>query len=183
MAKRKTYDYKISGSATHINLKDKTGNVYVCIIDTEKLPDFLDFEYAWSISFHGGRNCYYVRSTVYLGTFEGKPKYKSVMLHDFLLGFPETQHIDHKNNNSLDNRIENLRLATKDDNGRNRKNRNLNNSSGYRNVSLIRDYWRVQLQVDGKNKIFPERFEDVHEAGKFAEQMRNKYYGRFSGGN
>ena len=183
MAKRKIYDYETVGKITRINLKDKNGNIYVCIIDTEKLSDFLDFEYAWSISFHGGRNCYYVRSTVYLGMVDGKPKYKGVLLHDFLLGFPDTQHIDHKNNNSLDNRIKNLRLATKDDNGRNRKNKNSNNTSGYRNVSFIRDYWRVQLQVDGKNKIFPERFENVHEAGEFAEKMRRKYYGRFSGGN
>jgi len=183
MAKRKTYEYEVVGKRANIKLKDKSGNNYVCIIDSNKLPDFLNFEYAWSISYHGGRNCYYVQSTVYLGIFDGKPKYKSVLLHDFLLDFPDTPHIDHKNNNSLDNRVVNLRLATKNNNARNRKDKNINNTSGYRNVSWIRGFWRVQLQIEGRNHKFPEKFENVDEAGKFAEKMRNKYYGKFSGGS
>jgi len=42
----------------------------------------------------------------------------------------------------------------------------------------------VQIQVNGKNtrlKNFPE--DQVDEAGKYAEEMREKYYGNFKGRN
>ena len=64
----------------------------------------------------------------------------------------------------------------------NRSGKNKNNTSGYRNVSYIKGEGKyiVQLQVDGKNKRLGE-FDDVHEAGKFAEEMRKKYYGKYKG--
>jgi hypothetical protein len=31
--------------------------------------------------------------------------------------------------------------------------------------------------------LFPEKFKDVDEAGRFAEAMRKKYYGEFAGNN
>jgi len=38
----------------------------------------------------------------------------------------------------------------------------------------------VQLHLEGKNKILGY-FDNVDEAGVFAEQMRKKYYGEFAG--
>jgi hypothetical protein len=48
-------------------------------------------------------------------------------------------------------------------------------------VSLIAGYYRIQLQIEGRNHIFPEKFKDVDKAGKFAEKMRKKYYGKYAG--
>jgi hypothetical protein len=45
---------------------------------------------------------------------------------------------------------------------------------------LVNDWWVVQLQIEGKNERLG-KFKDVHEAGKFAEEMRQKYYGEFAG--
>lgn len=42
--------------------------------------------------------------------------------------------------------------------------------------------WIVQLQINGKNSVlgkFP--LDKIEEAGKFAEEMRKKYYGEFAG--
>jgi len=42
--------------------------------------------------------------------------------------------------------------------------------------------WLVQLRVEGRNtclKKFP--LEQLEEAGVFAEEMRQKYYGEFAG--
>ena len=47
---------------------------------------------------------------------------------------------------------------------------------------MIDDKWIVQLQVDGKNTKLGT-FTDVDEAGAFAEEMREKYYGKFKGNN
>jgi hypothetical protein len=45
-------------------------------------------------------------------------------------------------------------------------------------VCYIQGIWRVQLQINKRNYLFPEKFEDVYKAGCFAEEMRNKYYNK-----
>ena len=78
----------------------------------------------------------------------------------------------------------NLRRITQQENLRHRKSKNKNNTTGYRNVIYNKTYktrpYHVQLQINGKNKVLG-KFSDVHEAGRFAEEMRQKYYGEFAG--
>lgn len=181
MATDKQYEYSIIKNDVFINLYQKDGRKHVVIIDKNKLNSFLNYEYSWHVGFHKGTNDYYVSATKYLGIIGGKPKYILVLLHDFLLDFPDAENIDHKNNNTLDNRLKNLRVSRVRNNLKNRKRKNLNNTSGYRNVSWILGYWRIQLQIEGKNHLFPEKFTDVDEAGEFAEKMRKKYYGEYAG--
>ena len=92
--------------------------------------------------------------------------------------------VDHKNGNTLNNRKSNLRVVLDSNNSMNRKSRNKNNKSRYRNVSWNKscNKWVVQMQINKKNHILGY-FDDVHEAGKFAEEMRDKYYGEFAGKN
>ena len=155
-------------------MKQRDGKIHEVIIDSEDLEKFLTYKYKWGVYFDPHINSFYVRATVY--------GYGNVYLHRFLLNLDESNvFVDHKTNNTLDNRKKNLRQSTSGNNSKNRKSANSNNTSGYRNVSFINGHWRVQLQVDGKNKLFPEKFEDLHEAGTFAKQMRLKYYGEFAG--
>lgn len=95
---------------------------------------------------------------------------------------PDYKRVDHINHNTLDDRKSNLRIITSGSNSMNRKGRNSNNKSGYRNVSWHKSInkWVVQLQIDGKNRVLGQ-FDDVHEAGRFAKEMRIKYYGEFAG--
>ena len=90
--------------------------------------------------------------------------------------------VDHIEHNSLDNRKCKLREAEHTNNTKNRKSRNSNNKSGYRNVSWNRSGWSVQIQINGKNTTL-KRFKrnELEEAGKFAEEMREKSYGEFKG--
>lgn len=88
--------------------------------------------------------------------------------------------VDHRNYDTLDNRKENLRIVQSQANTRNRSGRNSNNKSGYRNVCLVKGKWIVQLQINGRNTKLGS-FDDVHKAGAFAKEMRNKYYGEFAG--
>lgn len=92
--------------------------------------------------------------------------------------------VDHINHNTLDNRRSNLRVTIDDYNLKHRRSKNKNNSSGYRNVTFNKSTgkWLVQLQINGKNTRLGE-FEDVHEAGKYAEKMRKIYYGNYAGNN
>jgi hypothetical protein len=96
--------------------------------------------------------------------------------------FSKGQYVDHISHNTLDNRKENLRVVENRNNLKHRKSRNSNNKSGYRNVCWSNGEmkWLVQLQVNGKNTMLG-KFDDVHEAGKFAEEMRIIHYGKYAG--
>ena len=61
--------------------------------------------------------------------------------------------IDHIDGDRTNNRIENLRLATKAENGWNRQHLDKRNSSGFTGVYwCIRDQkWRARIKVNGKN--------------------------------
>ena len=150
------------------------------IIDLEDLERVINFPYTWFAKYNHTNNEYYVVASVYQKDLQkGKP----VFLHQFLTN-ANGKDVDHKNNNSLDNRKINLRVVEESNNSKNRKGKNKNNTSGYRNVSWDKKYnkWVVQMQINKKNKTLG-RFDDVHEAGKFAEEMRQKYYGEFAGKN
>jgi hypothetical protein len=109
---------------------------------------------------------------------------KSIRMHNEIMGVTSKKVIvDHKDGNGLNNQEKNLRITNKSGNCKNRKGKNSNNTSGYRNVSWIDGFWRIQLQIKGKNKLFPEKFENVDDAGIFAKKMRDEYYGDFAGKN
>ena len=90
-------------------------------------------------------------------------------------------YVDHINFDTMDNRRENLRITNNSENLRNRsgENGNRNNTSGYRIVSYSKTCkkWIVQMQIQGKNTCLG-KFDDVHEAGLFAEKMREQYYSK-----
>jgi hypothetical protein len=91
---------------------------------------------------------YYVVANVYHPELQ---QTRPIFLHQFLTN-ANGKDVDHSNNNTLDNRKSNMRVVIESNNSKNRKGRNRNNKSGYRNVSLIKGKWVVQLQIDGKNK-------------------------------
>lgn len=79
--------------------------------------------------------------------------------------------IDHINRITLDNRIDNLRQATKQQNNQNTKTRK-DNSSGYKGVSVLssgRRRYRADISINGKNKYIgvfftPEEARDAYIA-------------------
>ncbi len=60
---------------------------------------------------------------------------KKISMHRLIMGFPDCESIDHANGNSLDNRLNNLRLCTVAQNSQNRA-LNPRNTTGYKGV-----YW------------------------------------------
>lgn len=88
--------------------------------------------------------------------------------------------IDHIDGNRLNNKIENLRPATKHENCRNRT-LHKNNRSGYKNVAWVKsnNAWSVSLQVNGKKKHIGF-FQDIELADLVATEARDLYYGAFA---
>lgn len=178
MAKRKGNNYVIDkeNNIARIELHRKNAENLWTIIDLEDLEKVINFPYTWFSKYNHTNDEYYVVASEYHPELQ---RSKQVFLHQFLTN-ANGKDVDHVNNDTLDNRKSNMRVVEESNNSKNRKGRNKNNKSGYRNVSFINGKWIVQLQVDGKNKRLGS-FDDVHEAGKFAEEMRQKYYGEFCG--
>jgi hypothetical protein len=88
--------------------------------------------------------------------------------------------IDHIDNNTSNNRIENLRTATNKQNALNAKNYSTNKSTA-KNVSwcVDRQKWRVYLSVYGKRKFFGS-YDDLELADLVAIEARDKYHGEFA---
>jgi hypothetical protein len=88
--------------------------------------------------------------------------------------------IDHIDGNPFNNRIENLREATMQQNSQNSKLK-ITNNSGYKNVSWSesRKKWRVRLMIGGSEFNFGA-FEDIELANLVAQEVRNKYFGSYA---
>jgi hypothetical protein len=182
MSKKGFNEYKICGDYTIIYLRGQHSNKYpITIIDTEDLQKLINIDISWNVHLEVHKKFYYVLGTQYLGT--EKPKNKSYNLHRFVMEEKDKNiKIDHIDGDNFNNRKSNLRRTSQKNNLRHRKMKNSNNKSGYRNVCKINNCWVIQLQINGKNtrlKSFP--LDQLEEAGKYAEEMRKKYYGDFSG--
>jgi hypothetical protein len=88
--------------------------------------------------------------------------------------------IDHIDNNRLNNKIENLRPATKFQNFLNRTKRS-DNTSGVKGVYWHKDRkkWQVSLSVNKKSKYFG-LFDNFELAKLVSIEARNKYHGNFA---
>lgn len=181
---RINYNYKIIDDYIELYFIDNKNNKYVSYLDLEDLDTL--FNYPYKFIPRKDYSGYYLATTVYDGLVNGKPKYHVEKLHRVIMNAKNGRkvHIDHINHNTLDNRKCNLRIISASNNLKHRKSRNKNNTSGYRNVtwSSKENCWIIQLQIEGKRKRFG-CFNDVHEAGKVAEEMRQKYYGEYKGSN
>lgn len=157
-----------------INKKNERFEVLLDKEDYEKVKD----KY-WHAAYRKDIDNYYIQNTQYQGRVDGKLKYKMTYLHRIIVDAPKGMDVDHKNRNPLDNRKDNLEIKFRKKNLVNRdKKGNSNNKSGYRNVCWNKNnnMWMVQMQVEGKNTKLGY-FDDVHEAGKYAEKMRIVHYG------
>lgn len=93
--------------------------------------------------------------------------------------FPSCK-IDHKNGDPTDNRWENLRIATNEQNSQNTKIRK-DNSLGIKGVSWNggQKPWRVIVSKDGL-RVIDDQFESVELAELVAQEARNLYHGCFA---
>ena len=102
--------------------------------------------FSWQAVLCKGR--WYARA----GRREGKRMIHTYM-HRLLLGLPRRRPmVDHKNGDGLDNRRENLRLATSTQNAWNMESRR-GSTSRYKGVSRAKRFgWQAQISVGGRNK-------------------------------
>ncbi len=88
--------------------------------------------------------------------------------------------LDHKDRNPLNDRIENLRIATHEQNMRNAS-KPSTNISGYKGVAWEskRQKWFASIRINGKSKYLG-RFDDPLEAHNAYMDAARKYFGEFA---
>lgn len=120
--------------------------------------------------------CWYETSQGYIATRDSISK-KVILLHKFI--FSKNGMIDHINRNKKDNRKQNLRIVTAQQNTMN-KSLQKNNKSGQCGVfySQDRNKWVSQLTYN-KHKIM-KRFNTKAEAIKNRKMLEIKYFGEYA---
>ena len=184
MAKKKGNNYIIDMENNIVKIelnRTKAENLWA-IIDLEDLQRVLDFPYTWFAKYDPDIDSFYAVASQY---HKELGRARPVYLHQFVMD-ANGKVVDHENHDTLDDRKSNLRISEEIRNAMNRKAKNKNNKSGYRNVcwSKSEKKWLVQLQINQKNVVLGKfSYDELEQAGKFAEKMRQKYYGEFAGGN
>lgn len=138
------------------------------LIDVEDIEKVKDLR--WIARYDKTIKNYYIES-VY--------KRKSIKLHRLIMNCPKGLVVDHINHNTTDNRKQNLRVCTVQQNSENRKGAFITNvTSGYRNVYWDKSInkWMVRLGKNYKG-IYGGHFANLQDAVKVAKDLRYKYYG------
>ncbi len=160
-------DYEVRGDIVAIFLTKINGDYVELIIDKDDFEKANLFPHTWSPRYDNRNKTHYVTGSLYQNG-----KKKQVIFHRWLLDCPEDKQVDHINHNTLDNRRGNLRIVEPSQNSQNRRLRS-DNSSGYRGVTWDKSAKRWRARVRSKKKtLYTCLFDDVHEAGRVAEEKR-----------
>lgn len=158
-SRRSAFDMKT------IPLSGKYGDGKFALVDNE------DFEYLNQWKWHLSQWGYAVRSR----------HNKGIYMHKEVMKSPPGMIVDHKNMNILDNRKENLRIATKSQNLMN-KSVPPQNTSGYKGVyrhTVGTGFWRARITTNGKT-IHLGLFKDIESAAQAYNKAAMAYFGEFA---
>lgn len=156
-----------------IPLTGKNGRGRFVLVDDKDF--FCLSQYGWFVS--GGRaGKEYVSTNMYIGG-----KLKKVLLHRFLLGFPDGV-VDHINGCTFDARRRNLRVCTHIENCRNHRKyrRRGGYSSKYVGVCLHQGRWATYICSEINRSVFVASFDTEIEAARAYDTKAYELFGEFA---
>lgn len=167
--------YKTLGDKTYIELKRKSGEILITIIDTEDLEKIAKDGCKFYAYEEKKNNTFYAVSSPKSETT--KSGFTMVQLHRIIMDTPKGLVVDHINHNPLDNRKVNLRNVSIIKNSQNRKGAQKDNKSGIRGVHFNNkiNKWIAQITVN-KEKKYLGCYKDIKEAETVAVEARERYF-------
>lgn len=87
--------------------------------------------------------------------------------------------VDHKNGNGLDNRKENLRIATYQENAFNRKKASSKTTSRFKGVTRKGNKWQASIGVDRKT-IYLGRYDNEESAAAAYDKKATELHGQYA---
>ena len=160
----------------------------------EELKEFLDYNpdtgiFTWkkqvAPNIKVGQKAGVMHSWTYyiIITFKNREYYAHRLGYYMYHGIdPLEKFIDHIDGDKINNKINNLRLATKSQNNMNRSILGSNNNSGYTGVGWNKKdkKWSARITIDGVRK-FLGYFINIEDAIKARKEGEIKYFGEFRG--
>lgn len=156
-ANKKYNTHDLSGEYGILWSTNTNEEIYFDLDDAEEI-----LQYCWSVDSSG-----YPSASI---------NRKNVRMHAFL----DCKQYDHINRNKLDNRRENLRLSSEQDNARNRS-KQTNNTSGFIGVYFNKQAkkWRAQITIDFKTTALGQ-FANKEDAIRARLKAEKEYFGEFA---
>jgi len=140
---------------------------HTVIVDEEMIPILAKFTWCAVKS----KSTFYASTSVCVAG-----KRRSLLMHRLLTGMSSSI-VDHKNRNGLDNRLENLRFASKSQNSQNRVRKN---RFGYRGVWKPSHSPHFAFQIAaGKKKRSKYGFKTAEEAARAYDEASKELHGEF----
>lgn len=138
------------------------------------LVDDEDYDWLMEMSWH------FDRGYAWTSIPKNGGGYRRVSMHRLITDPPDGMFPDHINHNKLDNRRENLRICTHQENCQNRGIQS-NNSSGYRGVSWsdYRQCWIAQIHIQRKTIKIGE-YDSAIDAAKAYDAEAKTAFGEFA---
>lgn len=149
----------------------------VALIDDEDAERVMQWKWTAMQIRHG--NAWYARRAIFLSK-KTRPKTKTILLHRFLVNAPEGVQVDHRNRNGLDNRKENLRLATNAQNHQNMVSIK-RSETGYRGVGYDKKRCRFYAKIRAFNvSVSLGWFDDAISAARLYDLAARKFHREFA---
>lgn len=141
--------------------------------EAKVLVDDNTYEWASKLRWHHQYGGGYIKATKHG---------KTIYLHRAIIGAKRGEHVDHVNRNKLDNRLENLRICTQEQNNRNtnpKKRKSSKYKGVYKNNSRVNPY-RAQISVNNGESIHLGCFKTEWEAAKAYNEKAKEAFGEFA---
>ena len=153
----------------------RLSNGMVTVVDDKDFSRLSEF--SWNFRPHKGLGSGHACRTARKS--EGRSK-KTVYMHREVLLVPDGQKVDHINGNGLDNRRENLRVATTRQNNQNRR-KSPGTSSRFKGVNWDseRQRWYAHIKTNGKMRSLG-RYDSEEDAARAYNIAARQAFGEFA---